>query len=601
MHVNSQPKHDLVTFSHIFAIVFIKLTRNCFTLIVLLLACTDFRKAGLEILKYEPTAESLASDSPVKQIRQEDFSHIEELCLVVAPKIDVPKRFKSYKFDPEDYIALSNRVPKLTLKHEVDSILKCHNLKVLGIHGVGDKFEGQVMESLIEQLPVSCPLIEHMILDDSDIILAKTYVEKVSQERSQNHLKCLEVKNSDFSEDLAFIIENSPNLEKVVITDLCEELLDILVPKVTSLTVSWITPSLFDHLTSISKTSSIRELCIKNVDFDVKASMIEALAESMTQLTSLEISSNLENIVHLAKFPSLTEVIWDADPIKVALDPYFPVDLKYALEQANIEPLELEEQLKSQSDVDDLNGEEPQILDQNVPPQEQLGIQDNGAEVSVVIPTEEDTVGEANQKHQNVKAFNTFLEECGQRLTKFSLSLRNKYNKEMFTNLKKYCPRLKNLAVTTLVEDQFFEIKHFSISSLESLSLTGVIMTNIKLLDLLEHCTQLQYLEIELAKRLTINSIGLIQSYAEHFAKKLQQQSLATNGKESSQNIATEVVSQSKHESSRVLTSSRRRFVAKISTEGKEDTHIKQARDYLLLDYLQKKPATMTSKLRQHY
>jgi hypothetical protein len=221
-------------------------------------------------------------------------------------------------------------------------------------------------------------------------------------------------------------------------------------------------------------------------------------------------------------------------------------------------------------------------------------------------PIEEVNAAEEKQKEENINALNTFLKQCGSKLTKFSLNVRNKYKNSMFSHLKKSCPQLRSLEITTPVDDQFFDHKHFSIPSLESLILNGVVMTDLKLFDLLEHCPHLLNLEIELAKRLTTFSVLLIQTYAQHFVKAACSTSSSSDKIPSMAGPSSEIthtVNRTEPSSleGAITKSPRKRLIAKITTEGKEEIHIRQARTNCFIDYLQKKVAILNSKLQKHY
>ena len=552
---------------------------------------TDFRKQCVTILQdVPPDAKSMVSSSPDKRVQKENWDSITELALVVSPHPSNPKRFKSHSFNPEDIISLSNRISKKDLEDNINKILKCPNLRVLCIHGVGTMFEEEPVRLLADKLPVSCPLIQHFILDDSDIMLAKTYTKTVKM----SHVKVLEVKNADESEgDLIQIINNSPKLCNVILENSPQGLLDIVVPKVTALTVSWITQTQFKHLTEVASRSSILELHLNTVDLKIDSEAIACIAKSLPNLQTIEIASGLQNIVHLSQFESLMDVIWDADVIMdTEIDPFLPNSLKIALDKMDDNTVTFPDSPMDSSSIEEEN-------DQDKKNESDTKEESQSEELSpqVINYYSQKETREIEQKNKNQVAFNHFLQECGPRLRKFSLTLRNRYKKDFFINIKKSCPNLQELKIVTTLEEQFFDSKHLCCPSLKSLSLSGIVMTDVKLLDLLDHCIELEYLQIDMAKRLTTLSVFLTEQFVNSFWKK---ENAGNDLSHSSESKTIEGDSSLKSNGNKTG----KRFMAKISTDGpvgSTEVRVKRVFESCLIDFLQRQPPVVTNKIRQHY
>jgi len=513
---------------------------------------TEFRKSALDILRYQPPEEDyFKCNLPPKLVRV--WNNVTELALVVSPVPNTPKRFKSHTFNPEDVISLSNRMSKQTLEDNIQNILKCPKLRVLCIHGVGNLFEAQPLTMLCDKLSTACPLIEHFILDDSDIVLATSYTEKVEV----NYLSCLEVKNNDRStDDLIDIIDNSPHLKHVLLTDVSNGLLDSVVPNMTSLTLSWLTKDIFHHFTDVAKRSSIKELHLHTVDLKIDEEAILKLASSLPQLECLELSSPLKNIVHLVNFKNLTQVIWDADVILGAIDPYFPLDLKFAI--GKLEDDCFEDSLSPKSPTDT----------HNVP-----------APTPIPVVETDQQANERLAKEENSTAFNSFLEQKGANLEKLYLTIRNRYKKDFLVMVRKCCPKIKHFKVVSVLDEHYFDSKHFNIPSLESLSLSGIIMTDRQLLDILDHCNHLKSIELDTAKKLTSNSILLLQSFADYFMKHSDDDG----------SLVTSATQEAETKSS----TPRTRFVAKISTVGVPSMQIKFSSNLFTIDFERNLPVDL--------
>lgn len=458
-----------------------------------------------------------------------DCDLAEELAVITAPRVGMPSDFRcsSHKFRPENIVTIPRRFNPKDFESKMNLIRSCPNLRVLCMVGIDQRLQKLAVDNLT--LSHFCPKIEHFILDGGLLDLAIAY-----QEDRPDMIRVLEVKNDkETEEEVIHLITKSSNIRSVFLTHSTVEIIEQIVPQVTSLSLSWITDNEFQSLIRCSRDSHITDLMLETVDLTMDAEMIGQLAEALPQLQFVKLSGPLEHIHGLHMFRNLRHVVFDAEcQSKQTIDPNFPIDMSRALE------------LSRQKD----NGHD-------------------------VVVKEEDDDDEENLSQHNTSCqigLNKFFESCGENLISFSITIRERFKKDFFYQLKRECPLLQELTVLSVFE-QFFDPKALSLPSLLRLSLQFIRISDTKLIEVLDICRNLTFISIEKPQKISSACIRVLRYYGEEiFAKR---QSL----------------------------SSRDKFTAIIQTEGRVQIEKRIRNNLLDISFKQKAVAEISNRLRYKY
>lgn len=374
--------------------------------------------------------------------------------------------FIFHTFRKESVIVLQKRVKQAELEENLQDLLKCKNLRTLALWGIGNLPNRHVIEKFLSNLASSCPFIEHFIVKDEDIPFLHQYVHLLGND---NNLRTLElnneINNEESTDNIMEIIDTCPKLSRIFILDPSKVLLELVLPKVSTIVAHYVTEELFVCINEEGKSSNLESLSLSTFDIKIDKSRIEGLHSTFPFLKSIELSSSLEFINRLSIFHNLEEVVWDADCFGESLDPLFPVDFQHA---------------KSALKIED----------------------------------DHTTVGERKQRLQCQNSLNEFFSHCGSRLKRFTLFIRNRYRKDLFKDLKVRCPKLEHLKIVYHANSPaYFEPQSFALPSLTSLFLDRVTIKDNALVILLDNCPRLTTLYLESAKSLSPAAVPILEAY----------------------------------------------------------------------------------------
>lgn len=409
-----------------------------------------------------------------------DCNTTEEMAIITSPRTGMPVELRcaSHKFRPENIITVPHRLNVKDFEAKLNLIRSCPNLRVLCLVGLHQRLQTLAVENLT--LSECCPKLEHFILDGALVDLAIAY-----QENKPGMIRVVEIKNEKQTEAevIHLLTMDGSDIRSVYLTHSSVDIIQMVAPRVTCLSLCWITDNEFQSLIKCSKNSQISDLMLETVDLTMDAAMIAQLAEALPNLQSLKLSGPLEHIHGLQCFPNLRHVVFDAEcQSKQTIDPNFPIDMSRALE------------LSRQ--------------------------QDNG--LDVVIKEEEDDEENLSQHNTTCQiSLNKFLDSCGRCLMSFSITIRERFKKDFFHQLWRSCPVLQELTVLSIFE-QFFDPKSLSLPSLHRLSLQFVQISDAKLIEVLDICRNLNFISIDKPRKISSACISVLRYYGEEIFSKRQ-------------------------------------------------------------------------------
>lgn len=460
---------------------------------------------------------------------ERDWSSVRELAIVMEPKPGVePARCSSYVFKPENILTISRRPRTLLVDDILNKVTSCKELRVFAIFGLRElpHIQKKVTDYLGKHLPESCPLVEHFILDDDTLDIAFHY-----QSTHEANIHVLEVKNSQSTiEEIMELIDLTTNLQSIFLNNTSDEMIKKIAQRVTTFSASWISEREFGTLIQQAPASKITDLSLDTADLEMNTSRMKQISEALPMLQKIKLAAPLEFIVCLKFFSHLNTVSYDAESsLKSSeIDPDFPIDMSGALEMTKEE-----------------NGSLVDIKEEDENPSERISCE---------------------------SGLSDFFVSCGHNLTSFSLTLKDRFKKNLFAHLKKNCPSLEELNIFSHVE-QFFDTKSLAVPSLKRLYVHRIHLDDMKLIELLDVCRKLIFLKVEKA------------SAYDRRAKTTQA-----------------VVDILKHYADTVFDKNcGHRFTAYISTESKEEVSISVKQDHFDISFKQNAVLEVSNRLRYSY